>query len=331
MRNRDKPSPAFPAAKPTLPLAEPNPRRYDFVMAHHLFTPTTYHNVLGTLPAAMTVANGDTITTDTIDANGWDRHGVKVTNGPNPMNGPFAVEGAEPGDTLRVDILAMQPIRNTGWTRAALAENVVDPEFVPNLPPRARANWAIDGNAGTVTLLDPPAGFALTLPLDPMIGCLGVAPSLGQAISTATSGEYGGNMDYRRLGPGSTVWFPISTPGALFFLGDAHATQGDGEIVGTGIETCFQITFRLSVEKRTITWPRGQTDRDIFTLGNARPLDQALQHATTEMVRWLEQDFGLGVEAASHLMGQAVRYDIGNVYDPAYTVACRLNRSLLKR
>ena len=300
-------------------------------MAHHHFTPTQYHNVLGTLPTALTVASGDTITTETIDANGWDRHGQKVAPGPNPMNGPIAVTGAEAGDSLRVDIMAMQPIRATGWTRAALAENVVDPSFVPSLPPRKRATWAIDANAGTVTLQDPPPGFALTLALAPMIGCFGVAPALGQAISTATSAEHGGNMDYRRTGPGATVWFPIAAPGALFFLGDAHAVQGDGEVVGTGIETCFQITFRLTVEKRRITWPRGQTERDIFTLGNARPLDQALQHATTEMVRWLQEDYGLGTLAASHLLGQAVRYDIGNVYDPAYTVACRIPRSLLTR
>lgn len=300
-------------------------------MALHHFIPTSYHNVLGSLPPALTVASGDMVTTETIDANGWDKHGHKVTDGPNPMNGPIAVTGAEPGDSLRVDILAMQPIRATGWTRAALAENVVDPGFVTSLPPRDRATWAIDGNAGTVTLQDPPAGFALTLPMAPMIGCLGVAPALGQAISTATSGEYGGNMDYRRLGPGTTIWFPVSAPGALFFLGDAHALQGDGEIVGTGIETCFQITLRLTVEKRRITWPRGQTTRDIFTLGNARPLDQALQHATTEMARWLAEDFGLDIRAASHLMGQAVRYDIGNIFDPAFTVACRLNRSLLSR
>lgn len=298
-------------------------------MAHHHFLPTEYHNVLATLPPALTVASGDTVTTETIDANGWDKHGQKVMRSPNPMNGPIAVLGAEPGDSLRVDILEMTPIRATGWTRAALAENVVDPEFVAKLPPRDRATWIIDGNAGTVSLQDAPPGRALTLALAPMIGCLGVAPAMGQAISTATSGEHGGNMDYRRLGPGATVWFPVSSPGALFFLGDAHALQGDGEIVGTGIEACFQVKVRLTVEKRRITWPRGQTERDIFTLGNARPLDQALQHATTEMTRWLTEDFGHDLTSASHLLGQAVRYDIGNVYDPAYTVACRLNRALL--
>jgi acetamidase/formamidase len=111
-------------------------------------------------------------------------------------------------------------------------------------------------------------------------------------------------------------------------LGDCHAIQGDGEIVGTGVETCFEVTVRLTVEKRTIVWPRGETERDIFTIGNARPLDQALQHATTEMVRWLSE-YGLDTLAASHLLGQVVRYDIGNVYDPAYTVACRLNKTWL--
>ena len=298
-------------------------------MTTHRLIPTRYHNLLGTFPPALTVASGDIVVTETIDANGWDKSDVKVTHGPNPMNGPIAVEGAEPGDTLKIEILDMTPIRATGWTRAALAANVVDPDFVQYLPPRDRAIWSIDRNALTAQLLDPPPALAgLVFPLAPMIGCFGVAPALGQAISTATSAEHGGNMDYRRLGAGTTVWFPVAAPGALFFLGDCHALQGDGEIVGTGIETCFEVTVRLTVEKHTIVWPRGETAEDIFTIGNARPLDQALQHATTEMVRWLAE-LGLDITAASHLLGQAVRYDIGNVYDPAYTVACRMSKKWL--
>lgn len=301
-------------------------------MTTHRFTPTVWYNTLGSHPAALTIASGDTVVTETIDANGWDKTGAKVMRSPNPMNGPIAVEGAEPGDALRVDIIRMTPIRDTGWTRAALAENVVDPSFVEHLPPRDRSNWHIDRQALT-TRLDPPAkGLEyLELPLEPMIGCFGVAPALEQAISTATSGEHGGNMDYRRLGPGATVWFPVAAPGALFFLGDCHATQGDGEIVGTGIETCFEVEVKLTLEKsRAVVWPRGETSEDIFTLGNARPLDQALQHATTEMVRWLGE-LGLDTVAASHLLGQVVRYDIGNVYDPAYTVACRIEKKWLPK
>ena len=298
-------------------------------MTTHRLIPTAWHSVLGTLPVAITVESGDTIVTETIDANGWDKDGNKVANGPNPMNGPIAVAGAEPGDTLRVDILDMTPNRATGWTRAALAANVVDPSFVTQLPERHRVTWLIDRNAQTARLESPPAALAdMVLPLAPMIGCLGVAPAGGQAISTTTSAEHGGNMDYRRIAPGATAWFPISVPGALFFLGDCHAMQGDGEIVGTGIETSYEVTVRLTVEKRSIVWPRGETERDIFTLGNARPLEQALQHATTEMVRWLAE-LGLDALSAGHLLGQTVRYDVGNVFDPAYTMACRLPKNAL--
>jgi acetamidase/formamidase len=298
-------------------------------MTTHRFVPTAWHGVLATLPPALTVESGDIVVTETLDANGWDKDEVQRLPGSNPMNGPIAVAGAEPGDTLRVDILDIAMNRPTGWTSATLAANVVDPGFVAELPPHGRAIWRIDRNAGTVSLAEPPPSLAgLALPLEPMIGCFGVAPARGQAISTATSAEHGGNMDYRRFGAGTSVWFPVSSPGALFFLGDCHAIQGDGEIVGTGVETSAEVSVRLSVEKRRITWPRGETADDIFTIGNARPLDQALQHATTEMVRWLGE-MGHDRSAASHLLGQAVRYDIGNVFDPAYTVACRLPKRWL--
>ncbi|MBB3456399.1 acetamidase/formamidase [Rhizobium sp. BK313] len=301
-------------------------------MATHRFTPTAYHNVIGSLPPALHIADGDTVITETIDAAGYDKEGIQQASGPNPMNGPIFVEGAERGDSLKVEILGMVPTRDTGFTRSVVAANVVDPEDVRTLPPSDKAIWQIDRTALTARLSEPVAGLeSFVLPLSPMIGCFGVAPSLGQAISTATSGEFGGNMDYRLLGPGTTIWFPVSAPGALFFLGDCHAVQGDGEIVGTGIETTFEVTVRLSVEKKKIVWPRGETADDIFTVGNARPLDQALQHATSEMLRWLTSDYGLDKTAASHLLGQVVRYDVGNVFDPAYTMACRVSKAWLAR
>ena len=137
-------------------------------------------------------------------------------------------------------------------------------------------------------------------------------------------------MDYRRFGPGTTVYFPVAVEGALLYLGDGHYCQGDGEIVGTGIETSFEVEFSVHVHKgRAIGWPRGETEKYIFAVGNARPLDQALQHATTEMLDWLQADYGLDAIAASHLMGQCVRYDIANVFNPAYSVACRLAKSVL--
>jgi acetamidase/formamidase len=301
-------------------------------MTTHRFRPTVYHNVIGTAEPCLRVANGDTVITDTIDASGLDAQEMQAAPRGNPMTGPFFIEGAEPGDTLAVRIDRLTPSRATGWTYSPLATTVLDPAVLADQPPPQRHVWDIDGNAGCVRLQDPPAHLAgFAPPIAPMIGCFGVAPGRGQALSTATSAQNGGNMDYRLFAPGTTAWFPVSVPGALFYLGDGHACQGDGEIVGTGIETSFEMEVTFTVLKRTILWPRGETAEDIFTIGNARPLDQALQHATTEMLRWLEDDYGLDARAASHLMGQVVRYDVGNVFNPAYTVACRIAKRWLGR
>jgi acetamidase/formamidase len=300
-------------------------------MATHRLVVEQWSNVLGTRDPVLTIADGDIVVTETLDAAGADKDGVTRSRGPNPMNGPIHVAGAGPGDALSVEIVRMTPIRSTGWTRSVLAGNVVDPERVRDLPPRDRAEWTIDPVAKTVRLTEPVAGLEhLVLPLDPMIGCFGVAPSLGQAFSTATSAENGGNMDYRGFGPGARVWFPVFVPGALFYLGDCHAVQGDGEIVGTGVETAMEVEVRLSVRKgAAYRWPRAETADAILTVGNARPLDQALQHATTEMLDWLTTDYGLSPVAASHLMGQVIRYEVGNVFDPAYTMVARIDKRWL--
>jgi len=106
--------------------------------------------------------------------------------------------------------------------------------------------------------------------------------------------------------------------------------QGDGEIVGTGIETSFDVRFTVHLLKgKTIRWPRGENQEYIFTVGNARPLDQAVQHATTEMVRWLQEDYGLDALGTHILLGQCVEYDLGNIFDPAYTMVCKVSKHFL--
>ncbi|MFZ0216537.1 MAG: acetamidase/formamidase family protein [Candidatus Dormiibacterota bacterium] len=310
-------------------------------MTTHDCRPERYHTTIGSHDPAFRIADGDTVLTTTVDARGGDHTGAVVTPGGNPQTGPFYVEGAEPGDALAITLDRLTPNRDTGFTATVIAEAVLDPPFVRELPAPAILLWSIDRTAGTVSplaangsfdgMVDPPPALAgLVLPLDPMVGCFGVAPARGEAISTATSGRHGGNMDYRGFRAGVTVLFPVAVPGALFHIGDGHATQGDGEIVGTGVETSFEVQFTCRVLKGApVAWPRGEDGQSIFTAGNARPLDQALQHATTEMVRWLEQDYGLDARAASTLMGQVVRYDIGNVFDPAYTIVCKMPKALL--
>lgn len=300
-------------------------------MAIHHFEPTVYYTAMGTYPPVLRIADGDTVFTTTVDARGQDRHNRVITERGNPQTGPFFVEGAEPGDTLAVHFDLLRPNRRRGWTATVLAENVVDPEYVRQLPEPILGEWDVDLEAGTVTLTSPETSLGrLALPLAPMLGCFGVAPARGQAISTATSDRHGGNMDYRGFRQGVTVYFPVAVPGALLFVGDGHAVQGDGEIVGTGVEISFDVQFTVRLLKgKSITWPRAEDETFIITAGNARPLDQALQHATSEMHRWLQEGYGLDSRAASILLGQCVRYEVGNVYDPAYTVICKVEKALL--
>lgn len=301
-------------------------------MAIHHFTPERYYSAMGTYDPVLHVSDGDTVITTTIDAIGFDAQRVQQATGGNPMTGPFFLDGAEPGDTLSVRFQRLRPSRRYGLSGTILASNVVDPWYVVEFPKgRQWAEWDVNADAGTATLIQPETKLGrITLPIRPMVGCFGVAPPGGQAISTATSSTHGGNMDYKGFGEGITIDFPVFVPGGLFFLGDGHALQGCGEIAGTGIEISFDIEFTLHLHKgRKINWPRAETETHILTAGNARPLDQALQHATTEMARWLQAEYGLDMVGAHTLMGQCVEYEIGNVFDPAYTVICKMSKSLL--
>lgn len=306
-------------------------------MTMHQFQPQQYFNSFGSHPPVLRIAPGDSVNTTTIDAGGVNAAGERVCGGPNPQTGPFYIEGAEPGDTLVVRLEELLPDREWGYSASVLAPNAVDPDSVKDLPVQERLRWRIDRQRQTACL-DTAAGprlacfDSLELGLEPMLGCMGVAPPDGQAISSATSGRHGGNMDYRQFRPGVTAYFPVFEPGALFYLGDGHALQGDGEIVGTGIETTFAVRFSVDLRKGNhIGWPRGEDAGYIFTVGNARPLDQAVQHATTEMLDWLLTDYGLDVRAACTLLGMYVRYDLGNMFDPAYTMVCKLPKAVLGR
>jgi len=298
-------------------------------VAEHRFEPSAYYNSFGSYEPELSIAPGDRVVTTTADAGGFGQSGERVAKPGNPLTGPFVVEGAEPGDQLVIQLETIVPNRDNGFTVGSIAPHIVDGDFVPDLPARDLMRWSVDIEAGTASLRDDTATPAdLTVPIAPMLGCIGVAPAGGQAISTATSGPYGGNMDYRLVAPGATVLLPVFTEGALLFVGDGHAAQGDGEIVGTGIEISMDVAFTVELRKGIeARWPRLETATHLIALGNARPLDQALQHATTELVRWLAAEHGVDNRAAAHRLGQVGEYDIGNVFDPAYTVAAKIAKA----
>ena len=137
-------------------------------------------------------------------------------------------------------------------------------------------------------------------------------------------------MDCRGFVEGVTAYLPVFVSGALFQIGDGHALQGDGEIVGTGIEISFDVQFTVNLLKgKKINWPRAENDTYFLTVGNPRPLDGAVQYATTEMIHWLEE-LGLEGNAAHILLGQCVEYDLGNIFNPAYTMVCKIKKRILQ-
>lgn len=307
----------------------------DFMNVHS-YSPRIYHNTFGSHQPVLTVSSGDIIRTTTIDASGFDAQEARCAERGNPLTGPFYVDGAKPGDTLVVRIQSVQPNRPRGFSSPTLAPVAVDPEFVWDLErTRRRIDWMVDTVAGTARPTAPIATLeGLVVPLAPMLGCIGVAPGRGECISTATSGPFGGNMDFRRIGAGMTMRFRVQVPGGLLFVGDAHAAQGAGELTGTGIEISADVELQVYIEQprnpeSQVRWPRGETGDALFTLGNARPLDEAARHATTEMVRWLRAAFGLSIEAASVLIGQTCAYELGNMYDPAFTMVCVVEKRFL--
>src|SRR5687768_4209122 len=296
------------------------------------FIPERFYNTFSFAHApALRIKPGERIITKTADAAGVDWNGKQVAQGPNPQTGPFFVEGAEPGDMLVVSIDRIETNRTTGYSSSLLAPYAVDPAALlarVDREPR-RANWIIDQAKGTVRLDNNDIG-GIELKVRPMLGCVGVAPPRKEAVATSTPGPFGGNMDYAGMNAGVRVMLPVYEPGALLFIGDGHAIQGEGEVVGTGVETSMDVEFSVQlVKKKALQWPRLENDTYVMVLGSERPLLQALQHATSEMHRWLIQDYGLSERGASILMGQALEYEVGNVVDPHFTIVAKMRKATL--
>ena len=301
----------------------------------HRFTPERFYNTFSFAhPPALRIRPGDRVVTKTIDARGVDWNGKQVGQGPNPQTGPFYIEGAEPGDAIVVTIERIETNRPTGFSLSLLAPYAVDPASIAartDREPRV-VNWIIDKAKRTTRVDASDITPAIELPLRAMLGCLGTAPARKEAVATSTPGPFGGNMDYAGLTAGVKVTLPVNEPGALLFLGDGHARQGEGEIVGTGVETSMDVEFTVDlIKKNVVSWPRLENDTYLMVLGSERPLLQALQHATTEMHRLLVADFKYSERGASLLMGQAMEYEIANVVDPHFTVVAKLRKSLLPR
>lgn len=243
----------------------------------------------------------------------------------NPATGPVWVEGAEPGDILRIDILDIA-IAEHGVIASApgfgeMGDRVAEiTRIVPVRDGKAHFEW----KRGAETLV-------LETPIKPMIGVIGVAPESG-SVPTGTPGVHGGNMDCKRITKGATLYLPVFAPGALFAMGDLHAVMGDGEVVVCGLEISGQVTVSFSVIKGK-NWPLPLLvqDGDFMTLASARALDDAATMATRNMHDFLVKELSFDDTDAAMLLSVNGDLRICQVVDPLKTARMELPLSILDK
>ncbi|MBV7538327.1 acetamidase/formamidase family protein [Duganella sp. sic0402] len=309
------------------------PERASAAPQRHEFTPRDYANEFSATRApVLTVWPGDTIHTTTIDSGGVDEHGVTRALYGNPQTGPFFVMGAEAGDTLVVHLLKLTLNRDYADSLDAIVGRAQTTALAARASTLGKpVRWKLDRQRG---LASPESasgalrGFAV--PVRPMLGGLAVAPPDGPPFSTGDTGRFGGNMDFNEVVAGNKVYLPVQQPGALLYLGDAHALQGDGETSQYALETSMDVEFRVELIKgKAIGMPRVESPTHIMTLGQAGSLDDALRQATAGMTQWLQQDYGLSLSDSAVVLGGAVEYTVANLAGRSVGVAAKIKKALL--
>ena len=254
----------------------------------------------------------------------------------NPQTGPFFIEGAEPGDTLAVHFVSIEPSESWGVSSTfpffgALTSSRDTATLQPPLPERTWV-YDLDTEARLVYYQALDGDLRLPLPMDPMHGTVGVAPALAEARSSLAPGAWGGNMDTPEMRAGATCYLGVNVPGAMFSIGDGHARQGEGEACGVAVECAMNTLLIVEVIRGTYTpWPRLETDEFLITTGSTKPLEDAFRIALTEMVRWIASLLELSIMDAYQLVSQVALTPIANVCDTVYTVTCKIPKKLLPK
>ncbi|GIF68083.1 amidase [Asanoa ishikariensis] len=287
------------------------------------------------------IKSGDILDTYTEDCFGGVVRGVgdlpsQVCEFPylNPVTGPFYVEGAEPGDTLALHFVSITPARD--WAVSSTfphfgALTATHTTAMLHEPLEERV-WVyeIDKTNGLVRYTARNSDFTVDLPLDPMHGTVGLAPGAFEARMTIVPDVHGGNMDTPELRAGSTVYFGVNVPGALFALGDGHARQGQGEVSGVAVEAAMNTVVAVELIKGVATpTPRLETDDHLMSAGSARPLEDAFRMSQHDLVTWVADAGKLDVLDSYQLISQAGEAPVGNVCDANYTMVAKVAKRYL--
>ena len=301
----------------------------------HEFVPTTFYRRFSpdTKPV-LTIWPGDTVHTTTVDADGTDEKGVTRVLGGNPETGPFYIETALPGDVLAVHIVRLKLNRDWAMSDDFVVPRAVDSDMAVKLKDTGKSvRWHLD-RTQMIARQDKPTEHLkdYIVPLHPMLGCVGVAPGFASAApGTGDSGSYGGNMDFNGIVEGSTVYLQVRQPGALLYVGDGHAVQGDGELNGNALETSMDVEFTIDlIPQKHIDTPRVESPTHIMAVGLDGSLEGALKAGTSGMAQWLEQDYKLTPSEIAEVLGTSSEIVINEVADRNAGVVLRLRKDRLQ-
>lgn len=236
----------------------------------------------------------------------------------NPATGPIYVETAEPGDLLKVRIISID-IEDKGVTVTIPKEGVL-------------GDQAKESKIKIIPIENNHAIFnGIRIPVDPMIGVIGVAPKKEDGQwPTATPWKHGGNMDTKVIKAGSTLYFPVHQNGALLALGDCHALMGDGEVCFAGLEIPGKVTLEVDVIKnKSIEWPIVETEDANMIIASGDDLDDAIYKGTSEAVKYLQNGLNIGWEDAYILSSLVMDLQISQVVDPKKTIRASIAKSIL--
>jgi len=249
----------------------------------------------------------------------------------NPQTGPFFVNGAEPGDTVAVHILKLEPARAYGVSSFSPGFGaLVGTDRTAMLgPDMAETTWRYDLGAdrSTARATTRDGRHSWEVPLAPFLGCMGVAPATGEVRSTIVPGVFGGNMDCPEVRAGNTVFLGVNVPGGLLSFGDGHYAMGDGEIMGAAVEGAMNVEVYVELVKgRATPIPRIENADEVMFVGSGRPLEDAARTAFKAMVGWVRERSGMTEIDAYQCVSQLARAPIIQLVDPEYTVLVKIEK-----
>jgi len=250
----------------------------------------------------------------------------------NPQTGPFYVDGAEPGDTVAIHIVKLEPARSYAVSSfspgfGALVGNDQTAMLGPDFP-ETTWRYDVDAKRAAARATSADGKYSWSVPLAPFLGCIGVAPAGGEVRTTIVPGNFGGNMDCPEVRAGNTVYLGVNVPGALLSFGDGHYAMGEGEIMGAAIEGALNVEVYVELIRKSATpIPRIENADEIIFVGSGRPLEDAARVAFKAMIGWVRAQSGMSVMDAYQFVAQNAKAPIIQLVDPEYTVMVKIEKS----